>query len=233
MGENCTVLFTDVVGFGALDRDDEDRRLIRLSSQEMMRASLGRVWDECISEDRGDGLLIVVPPHIPTARVMVPLHRELPGELRRHNRTYSKQAGIRLRVAANVGPVMTDVVGMSGEAIIRTARLIDAPAFKEAMAETGATLGIITSEFVYETAIRHAGGLMDVTGYKPVNANIKESSITGWIQLIDLVPSEARLRAPLRAPACRGGARVPAPRRHAGCVLDEAKRYGGGVAGMS
>jgi CRP-like cAMP-binding protein len=88
-GENCTVLLTDVVGFGALDRTDDDRRIIRISNQEMMRASLGRVWDECISEDRGDGLLIVVPPHITTAQVVGPLHRELPGELRRHNRTYS------------------------------------------------------------------------------------------------------------------------------------------------
>ena len=58
-GENCTVLLTDVVGFGALERNDQDRQIIRLSSEKMVRASLGRVWGECISEDRGDGLLIV------------------------------------------------------------------------------------------------------------------------------------------------------------------------------
>jgi CRP-like cAMP-binding protein len=221
-GENCTILLTDVVGFGALDRNDQDRRIIRLSSQEMMRASLGRVWDECISEDRGDGLLIVVPPHITTAQVIGPLHRELPGELRRHNRTYSEMAHIRLRVAVNVGPVVSDVVGMSGEAIIRTARLIDAPAFKGAMNTSGATLGIIASEFVYETAIRHAAGSIESNGYKLVNVNVKESNIPGWMQLIDLASPESQPGDPLRTP-------VPQPLRTwgTGTALSPSRRTQG------
>jgi class 3 adenylate cyclase len=199
-GENCTILLTDVVGFGALNRSDDDRRIIRLASQDMMRSSLGRVWTDCISEDRGDGLLLIVPPHIPTARVMTLLHRELPGKLQRHNRTYSKPARIRLRVAVNVGPVMSDEVGISGEAIIRAARLIDAPVIKEAMAATGATLGIIASGFVYETAIRHAEWI-DSDDYNLVEVNVKESSIPGWMRLIDLSPPDPRLRAPLSPPA--------------------------------
>jgi class 3 adenylate cyclase len=202
-GENCTVLLTDVVGFGALERTDEDRLIIRRSMQKMLRVSMGGVWDECISEDRGDGLLVVVPPHITTAHVIAPLHRELPGELRQHNRTYSESARIRLRVAINVGPVVSDGVGMSGEAIIRTARLIDAPAFKGAMKTSGATLGIIASEFVYETAIRHAAGSIEANGYKPVDVNVKESNIPGWMRLIDLAPPESQPGDPLRTPVPR------------------------------
>ena len=38
--------------------------------------------------------------------------------------------------------------------INRTARLVEAPAIKSSMASTGASLGIIASTFVYETAIR-------------------------------------------------------------------------------
>jgi class 3 adenylate cyclase len=167
----------------------------------MMRMSLGGVWDECISEDRGDGLLVVVPPHITTAQVIVPLHRELPGELRQHNRTYNESARIRLRVAINVGPVVSDGIGMSGEAIIRTARLIDASAFKGAMEKSGATLGIIASEFVYETAIRHAAGSIGSNGYELVNVIVKESSIPGWMQLIDPSPPEQQPGDPLRTPA--------------------------------
>lgn len=204
-GENCTVLLTDVVEFGALNRNDQDRQIVRLSSRDMLRASLGRVWDNCITEDRGDGLLIIVPPHIPTVRVMAPLNQELPGALRRHNHTYSDSVRIRLRVAANVGPVMSDDFGMSGEAIIRTARLIDAPAFKEAMKASGADLGIITSEFVYETAIRHAAELINVNEYRSVDVNVKESSIPGWMRLVDPSLPEPRLRDPLRAPVRYAG----------------------------
>ncbi|HXC80668.1 MAG TPA: cyclic nucleotide-binding domain-containing protein [Trebonia sp.] len=183
-GENCTVLRTDVVAFGALNRNDRDRRIIRLASLQMMQVSLGHLWDSCISEDRGDGLLIIVPPMIPTTRIMERLDWELPRELRLHNRTYSESVRIKLRVAANVGPVMGDPLGVSGEAIIRTARLIDAPVFKEAMASAGASLGIIVSAFIYDTVIRHAAGLMDVDEYEEVEANVKESSMPAWMRLV-------------------------------------------------
>lgn len=184
-GENCTVLRTDVVGFGAHHRNDHDRQIIRRASLDMMRSSLGPIWERCISEDRGDGLLIIVPPAIPTANVLERLHRDLPSELRVHNRTYSEPVRIRLRVALIVGPVMSDTIGMSGQAIISAARLLDAPVLKEAMASSGASLGIIASDFVYETAIKHAEGWADPDKYKAVQANVKESSIPAWMQIID------------------------------------------------
>jgi class 3 adenylate cyclase len=184
-GENCTVLLTDVVGFGAHHRNDHDRQIIRRASLDMMRSSLGPIWETCISEDRGDGLLIIVPPTIPTANVLERLHRDLPSELRVHNRTYGEPVRIRLRVAVIVGPVMSDTIGMSGQAIISAARLLDAPVLKQAMASSGASLGIIASDFVYETAIKHAEGWADPDKYKAVLANVKESSIPAWMQIID------------------------------------------------
>jgi len=185
-GENCTVLLTDVVGFGAPNRSDPDRLLVRQAGRDMLKAALGDFWDGCVIEDRGDGLLVVAPPHIPTAVLMAGLHRVLPARLRRHNYTYSEPMRFQLRVAANVGPVVSDDIGMSGEAIIRTARLVECPAIKRAMAESGATLGIIVSEFVYETAIRHSADWVNAAAYKPVRAKLKELSIPGWLQLFDL-----------------------------------------------
>src|SRR5262249_40626682 len=135
------------VGFGAPERNDQDRLIIRKASLEMTRRALRSVWEECIAEDQGDGLLIVAPPAITTARIMESLHRELPGELRQHNHTYAEPAHIRLRVAVNVGPVMSDGFGLTGEAIIRTTRLLDAPVLKAAMASASASLGMIVSPF--------------------------------------------------------------------------------------
>ncbi len=113
------------------------------------------------------------------------LRRDLPSELRVHNRTYGEPVRIRLRVAVNVGPVMSDTIGMSGQAIISAARLLDVPVLKQAMASSGASLGIIASDFVYETAIKHAEGWADPDKYKAVQANVKESSIPAWMQIID------------------------------------------------
>jgi hypothetical protein len=179
-GENCTVLLSDVVGFGASARTDDDRRLIREALFSMTRTALQDLPDEWSWEDRGDGLLTVVPPGVPTASVIRRLHQELPAALEDHNRTHDVPARIQLRVAVNVGPVVTDTVGVSGEAIIVAARLVEAPLFKEAMGRDQASLGIIASGFVYDTVIRHDLGL---PGYSPVQAVVKESSLKAWMTL--------------------------------------------------
>jgi len=138
-------------------------------------------WD-----DRGDGLLTVVPPSVPTAKVIGHLHKELPAALDEHNRAHRDSARIQLRVAINVGPVITDTMGVSGEAIIVTARLVEAPLFKEAMKKAQASLGVIASTFIYETVIRHDLGL---TGYSQVQVNLKESSFLAWMKLFGSPPS--------------------------------------------
>jgi CRP-like cAMP-binding protein len=187
-GENCTVILTDVVGFGALHRNDHDRRIIRRENLEMMQASLGPLWAACISQDRGDGLLIVAPPHIPTLRIIERMNRELPDRLRLHNRTYAESARIHLRVSANVGPIIDDHLGLSGETIIRAARLVEAPVLKETMAATGAGLGIIVSEFVYEIAIARVGDFIDASEYTKVDVSNKEFRGPAWVRLANVSP---------------------------------------------
>lgn len=184
-GENCTIVLTDVVGYGAYERNDRDRRTIRGAHQNMMQAALGDMWKKERTRDRGDGLLVVVPPHFPTIAVMERLHRTLPEELRRHNGAHDAPVCFQLRIAVHVGPVTTDEVGWSGEVIIRTARLLEAPVLKEAMAATGASLGVIVSMFVYETVIRHADEWADQDSYNEVEAHVKESRVPAWMQLID------------------------------------------------
>ncbi len=193
-GENCSVLLTDVVAFSGAHRNAEDRRIVRLRAEEIMRTSLDPLWDKCIVEDRGDGKLIVVPPAIPTARVIACLHRELPAELRKHNHTYGPPTRIRLRIAINVGPVTSDDFGLEGDAINRTARLIEAPAIKDTMNSTGAILGIIASTFVYDTAIRDAGESAVAGKYKMVRVKVKQYQDSAWLRLFDSVPPRRTMR---------------------------------------
>jgi hypothetical protein len=189
-GENCTVILTDVVGFGSHKRNDRDRRVIRAAHQKMLRGPLGHLWDKCIIADQGDGLLLVIPPAIPTTTVMERLHRSLPGALRLHNQAHGEAAHIQLRLAATVGPVMNDSVGVTGEALIRVARLLDAPVLRETMASTSAVLGIIVSMFIHETTIRHAEGWTDPDDYRAVEVRVKESLIQAWMQLFGQSPPQ-------------------------------------------
>jgi Cyclic nucleotide-binding domain len=190
-GENCTVVLTDVAAFGARYRDDEDRRIIRNAVFGMTQAALESVWPQCHLQDRGDGLLIVVPPNIATTEVITKLHQALPAALRRHNRMYAAALQIQLRVAVNVGPVISDPEGLSGEAIIVAARLCDAPVLKQAITNHHATLGMIVSKFVYETSIRHADSI-DPAAYREVQVIVKESRFPAWMQLADWRPRSAR-----------------------------------------
>ena len=87
-------MLSDVVGFGAGTRTDEDRRVIREALFSMTHTALQDLPDAWSWDDRGDGLLTVVPPGVPTARVIAHLHKELPAALEEHNRVCTV---IRLR----------------------------------------------------------------------------------------------------------------------------------------
>ena len=77
---------------------------------------------------------------------------------------------------------------MSGEAIIRTARLVEAPPVKEAMAATGYGLGIVVSEFVYDTAVGQAGIFIEPDEYRKIEVTIKEFSSPAWMRLVHVSP---------------------------------------------
>lgn len=119
----------------------------------MTLASLKAIWDQSSYEDRGDGLLIVVPPSIPTAQALQYLLIALPIALKRHNSTYAAGVRVQLRVALDVGPVTSDPLGVSGQVIINAARLLEAPALKSAAAVSRASPGIIVSDFIYQSAV--------------------------------------------------------------------------------
>ncbi|HEY6309693.1 MAG TPA: hypothetical protein VIY52_02640 [Streptosporangiaceae bacterium] len=182
-GENCTVFLTDVVEFGARIRTDTDRRIIREALFRMTRAALTGMPDAW-SEDRGDGQLTIVPPSVPTAKVIDQLLGSLPAALERHDSTHHDSARFQLRLAVNVGPVASDDMGVSGEAIIVAARLVGARSFKDALTGSSANLGLIASPFVYETVIRHRRN----PGYSQVQVEVKESEGTAWMKLFGARP---------------------------------------------
>ena len=108
-----------------------------------------------------------------------------PGELRRHNEDGKPGTQFQLRVAVTVGPVVTDMTGLSGKDIIRAARMLDTPAFKKAMTRTGSALGVITSAFVHDTAIETGPGMPGAADFAPVRVQVKESRFGAWVRLFE------------------------------------------------
>ncbi len=183
---NHTIFATDVAGFGDLRRTDTDRGIVRATLYRILHesfAAAGLPWSACIHEDRGDGTLTVAPPNIPSGCLVEPLLAHLAALLREHNHRADAGTRIQLRVAIHVGPVAPDANGLNGQALIHTARMLDARPVKRMLHSTGADLAVITSGHVYDTVVRQTPGAIDPAAYRPVRARVKESTIAGWMYL--------------------------------------------------
>jgi tetratricopeptide (TPR) repeat protein len=173
-------MVVDVAGFGDLRRTNINQLavrcgLYRVLSQGFLRA--GIPWDDCRREDRGDGVLVVVPPTVPKSPFVESLPLELLALLRKHNDTHSAEEQIRLRMALHAGEIHHDEHGVAGRAVNLAFRLVDAPAFRQALAQSSDQLAVIASEWFYEEVVWHVAA----TGYHQVAVEAKETSTTAWI----------------------------------------------------
>jgi CRP-like cAMP-binding protein len=210
-GQNCTIFFADVASFGGRSRIDPDRRVIRDALYTMLRDAFdfsGVGWSECHHEDRGDGVLVIVPPGTPTSLLADPLPARLADSLAAHNSVADGPARIQLRVALHVGPVVSDPEGVSGESIIQAARILEAPVLKRELGQTGADLGVIVSSFVHETVIRHLP--RSSRTYRRGRVKVKESSLTAWMCLAGPGRNLPQAPVPAVASVASGGGRAAA-----------------------
>jgi hypothetical protein len=184
-GQNCTIVLIDIADFGASTRCDRDRRRIRAVLYQITQSSFENPGQQhgyhC--EDRGDGILLIIPPCVPTTSTVNRILDNLVTLLRRHNSTSEAGIRIQMRVALDVGPVVSDAHGVDGLAIILAARLLDAPVLKNHLAETGADLGFITSAFVYDTIIQPNPGHVDPAGYRQLKCRVKRKALNAWMYI--------------------------------------------------
>jgi CRP-like cAMP-binding protein len=182
-GQNCTTLMADICSFNGPERTDEDRLAVRGATYSALRRSLERSgvrWEECHWEDRGDGALIIIPPTLRTRDVLHPMVELLAEEIAVHGLRAAPGEHLAVRLAVGVGPVTRDEHGMVGQSINNTARLLDAPEFKARMRD-GVSVGVLVSEFVHETVVRH---LPSRTEYERIDVVAKETRTTGWVRLL-------------------------------------------------
>jgi class 3 adenylate cyclase len=92
----------------------------------------------------------VVPPAYAPARIVDPLIPELADRLRQYNRWASDVVRIQLRAALHVGPVGIDAEGLTGQAVLVAARIIEAPVLRDRLAAGHANLIFAASDYVYD-----------------------------------------------------------------------------------
>jgi class 3 adenylate cyclase len=175
----------DIVAFGDLRRDDEVQLHLRQTLYDLLADAFALTrlpWQACYREDRGDGALVVAPPEVEPTDLLDPLAHHLTALLRRSNKLASDTARLRLRLAVHTGRVLRDEHGLAGQALVHLFRLLEAPAFKQALNTSGADLGLIVSDRLHADAKAH-GGFFDPRAYQPLAVRTKETRTRGWLWL--------------------------------------------------
>ena len=116
----------------------------------------GIPWDGCGHEDRGDGVLILVPAELPKGLLVESLPFALVAELHAHNAAHPGQERIRLRMALHAGEVNYDEHGVTAASVNLAFRLLEAVPLKEALAESSGVLAVIASSWFFEEVVRHS-----------------------------------------------------------------------------
>ncbi|MFB4297721.1 hypothetical protein [Actinomadura sp. NTSP31] len=207
-GGLCGFLVCDIAGFSAASRVDPVRVRVRRAMYEGLDRSLadgaGVRLDDCYHEDRGDGVMVVLPPDVRIELLLTTVVERLRAEVRQHNRAASEAALMRLRVAVNVGQAESDEHGVVSTALTHAFRLLDAAPLKEAVAAAAAGIAVIVSERVYEDVVSHGRGLVDPGEYYRVGVRVKETAGDAWI----MVPG-TRPERPAAPAVWEGGGEPP------------------------
>jgi hypothetical protein len=192
-GQLCGLFAVDIAGFNGWRRDDDIQVYVHKSLYEMLQAAFDKSdvpWSSCAHEDRGDGVLVIVPPMIPIAGLVDPIPERLRRLVRRHNRVSCEAARIQLRVAAHIGPVHNDGHGFVGRDVNLLFRLLAARSLKRMLTQSGAEVTFITSGYVYENVIRRRPSLVDPALFRPLSVQVKETRTRAWAYSLGALPRQ-------------------------------------------
>jgi hypothetical protein len=182
----CSMFICDVVSFGNSARTDHARIVIRKVLYTALRMGFDKAnvpYAGCHVEDRGDGVMVIVPPTHPVPPLITVVIDWLRAEIRRHNQVSNTAAQMQLRVAVHAGWCESDGNGLVGEALNHAFRILEAAPLKEALKESTTEVGLIVSQRVYEDVVRHSVGLVNPTDYREVAVQVKETDKTAWISV--------------------------------------------------
>lgn len=193
--QHCLLFAVNVADFTRRDGDDEVQLIIRAALYRLLIAAFETCairWDNCHHEDRGDGVLVVIPLCMPTVVAVDPLVGLLRAGVRRHNRLSRDIDQVRLRAAVHIGEVHRDQYGVAGVAVNHLLRLLGAPVVNETLTASRSELALIVSAYVYDSVLRQAGEHVDLDTYRPVDVAVAETSARAWIQAPASCPAHLR-----------------------------------------
>lgn len=180
------ILVADVEAFGHPARINAHQLTIRDALYKALTRSFtqaGISWTTCSREDRGDGVLVLIPPDVPKILLVTKLPARLVTALDRHNAASSPETQIRLRIALHAGEVHRDDYGVAGVAVNRAFRLVEAPTLKTALARSSGVSVLIVSDWFYDEVVRQDPAAAPSL-YQPIHIEVKETQASAWMRVL-------------------------------------------------
>ncbi|SFH57548.1 hypothetical protein [Amycolatopsis regifaucium] len=187
-GMHCGLFSIDIAGFGQVGRSSDIfvqvRRMLFGLLANAFEAS-GISWNMCLKRDTGDGMIVVVPPHFPKFRLLLPLLSQLAAELAKYNVVTDPALRIRVRVAIHAGEVTLDEYGVTGRPKVLLARLLDSRVLRDALAEAPdeSPVVVLVSDRFHEDVQDQGGPGLDTMSYRQVLVQEKETEVLAWLHV--------------------------------------------------
>lgn len=184
-GQVCGLFAVDIAEFTQPRRDDDIQVYMHQALYRMLEAAFdksGLPWSRCCHEDRGDGVLVVLPPALSVSSLIVVPDKLLP-LIRFHNRVSCDAAQMELRAAVHIGLVHHDSHGFIGGDVNLLCRLLDSRQLKQGLAEANTEIAVIASDYFYATVIRRQPSLTSPAQFRRLNVRVKETRARAWTHL--------------------------------------------------
>lgn len=198
-------LHHSIVAFDVAEFTDPKRRGIpQLGVRDGLYSVLERAFDDAgigwstptLREDRGDGVLMLVPATVTKIRLVDALPLRLVAELRRYNSDRSAVGAIRLRLAVHAGDVRRDGNGMAGPAVDFTCRMLDAQPLRDMLTSSGGALALVVSTEFYGDVIA-VDPAAQPDAFQEIPVSVKSVNTTAWARVFDGRPAPMENPAPL------------------------------------
>jgi class 3 adenylate cyclase len=177
-----TILVTDVEGFGRLLNPQQ--LAVRNNQYSILADAFDKAgvpWDRCAHEDRGDGVLILIPGDIPKAVALSRVLPQLVATVAAAQTVATTPA--RLRIAMHAGDVHQDQHGFAGHDLNHAFRLVDSPELRQALRAAASPCAVMISDHLYQTTARHGYDGIDPDAFRAVSVHTKEADVIGWLMI--------------------------------------------------
>jgi hypothetical protein len=185
--EHRTIMVIDIVGSSRWDNLAQVRATAALNR--MVRIAFrtaGIPWWRLVVAERGDGMIVLVPPTVSKVDLLDPVVPSLAAGLRAHNATAGPGQRIRLRIAMHAGEVLHAGAGWLGDDVNQACRLVNGEPLYQELARCSRTdLVLVVSELIHHGVVRHGYRGIDPASYARVHIEVKGTDLHAWLLVSD------------------------------------------------